>query len=176
METRKTYCLYKGRPVACEPRMVAGPNGCSPVLSVPVPGLPAWDVPLLPAAATRVFPDRFHASCFLRFRILSRKGITVRSLHHRSVETWTTAENMDDPAMSRKWFAKAAGLEWTAALMLEPVRESEPTRAILFVSAASLLSNAGLPGLADRCARQGLWNSGSVRSRERAALSGFLLD
>ena len=82
---------------------------------------------------------------------------TVRSLHHEAMA-----------AYSQEDFATAARLEAEAARMIEPLPESEPTRGILFVSAASIALRVPDFALAESLAADGL--KGFPQERDRKDL------
>lgn len=163
------YCVFKGFARPAKPVVVAGPVPAM-ALCIERPGGAPWEKVLLAPSGTRVFNNREDAAAFARARRLRRRGITVRSLHRKA------SEGISTERLPRKVIAKAAGFEWAAARMLESGIGSEPTRGILYVSAASMLKLAGLDRLAAKCASEGLRTPDSVPDRQRKFLEAVVDD
>ena len=85
---------------------------------------------------------------------------TVRELHRQAMVLLDQAEDLArrnpyDPALA-ELYSKSCSKEAEAASLIDPKDGNEPTRAILFISAASLALRAKEPRLAERLACDGL--------------------
>lgn len=76
------------------------------------------------------------------------------------------ALSLGDRDRARDLFGQAFRLEIEVADMFRDRHGAEPTRSILFISAASLALQAGLDGEAAACARAGLDGEPSPENRE----------
>jgi hypothetical protein len=84
---------------------------------------------------------------------------TINELHSKAMDLAETAffhSRKGESILASQYFAKALELERRAAYMLSIDEINEPSRSILFRSAASLAFNAGDPISAERLAAQGL--------------------
>src|SRR4051812_36618482 len=78
------------------------------------------------------------------------------SLHHSAMERTQEAVLDQDPERARELFCKALDLERRAAESWAETRNEEPTRSILYRSAASLAWSCQDYAEAERLARKGL--------------------
>lgn len=84
---------------------------------------------------------------------------TVNELHTKAMDLAEAAffhSKKGEDILASRYFSQALELEQQAAFMLPLDRASEPSRSILFRSAASLAFNAGDSIMAERLAAQGL--------------------
>ena len=84
---------------------------------------------------------------------------TVDKLHHRAMDLADKAfrsRRRGDQGRAKELFIEALALERQAALLLPPLEENEPSRSILFRSAASLAFNGADYKAADRLVAHGL--------------------
>lgn len=82
--------------------------------------------------------------------------LTVRQLHHRAMHYAMEGKMAADKEQCKALYAQALPWEVQAAQMIEKERENEPTRSILYLSAASIAYDAGDPWEAQRLAAEGL--------------------
>ncbi|HEX6902886.1 MAG TPA: hypothetical protein VF789_24435 [Thermoanaerobaculia bacterium] len=86
--------------------------------------------------------------------MINRKRITA--LHEDAMELVERALMEREPARARQWFLSAFEKERNAAEMLADAREEEPTRSVLYRSAATMALDCRNYREADRLIQEGL--------------------
>jgi len=85
-----------------------------------------------------------------------RDRASSASLHQSAMERTQEAVLAQDPEVTRELFRRALDLERRAAEIWEETRDEEPTRSILYRSAAALAWTSQDYAEAERLARKGL--------------------